>query len=105
MATKKEIQPKKVEQPVSKPQVKPVAKSKEADKAKKPVKSEKSGKPNKIKQWWQETIGELRKVTWPTTKQAWALTKVVLIVMAVMSLFLGLMDFIFSELLALLVSL
>ena len=51
MATKNEIQPKKVEQPVSKPQVKPVAKSKEADKAKKPVKSEKSGKPNKIKQW------------------------------------------------------
>jgi len=44
-------------------------------------------------------------VTWPTTKQAWALTKVVLIVMTVMSLFLGLMDFIFSELMALLVSL
>ncbi len=104
MATKNEIQPKKVAQS-GKPQVKPVTKPKAAIKAKRSAKAEKSGKPNKIKQWWQETMGELRKVTWPTTKQAWALTKVVLIVMTVMSLFLGLMDFIFSELMALLVSL
>ena len=31
-----------------------------------------------ISRWWRETIGELRKVTWPTKKEAWQTTKVVL---------------------------
>ena len=33
-----------------------------------------------ISRYWRETVGELRKVTWPTPKEAWALTKIVLIV-------------------------
>ena len=52
-------------------------------------------KPNffdKIKRFWRETVGELRKVTWPTPEEAWALTKVVLIVTVIMSIILGLMD-------------
>ena len=62
-------------------------------------------KPNifdKIKRFWRETIGELRKVTWPTPPEAWALTKVVLIVTVIMSLILGLMDFVFQKLIGLL---
>ena len=27
-------------------------------------------KPNKIQKWWNETVGELRKVTWPTKEEA-----------------------------------
>lgn len=59
-------------------------------------------RPNRIVRWWRETIGELRKVTWPTPKEAWRLTKLVLIVMAGMSVLLGIFDFIFSQLIALL---
>ena len=52
-------------------------------------------KPNRIKRWWRETVGELRKVTWPTPKEAWRLTKLVLIVMVAMSVLLGIFDYIF----------
>ena len=51
---------------------------------------------------WRETIGELRKVSWPTPKQAWRLTKIVVVVMALMSAVLGLADLIFSNLISLL---
>ncbi|MFZ3071209.1 MAG: preprotein translocase subunit SecE [Anaerolineaceae bacterium] len=64
-------------------------------------------KPNifqRIKRFWRETIGELRKVTWPTPEEAWALTKVVLIVTVIMAAILGLMDFAFSQLIGLLVA-
>ncbi len=64
-------------------------------------------KPNifqKIKRFWRETIGELRKVTWPTPQEAWALTKLVLIVTVIMAALLGFMDFVFSQLIKLLVA-
>ncbi len=64
----------------------------------------KEGKPNRIKRWWRETIGELRKVTWPTPKEAWRLTKLVLIVMVAMSVLLGIFDYIFSTLITLMYS-
>ena len=51
-----------------------------------------------IAKWWRETTGELRKVTWPTPKDAWQLTKVVLLVLVAMSAFLGFFDFLFSNL-------
>ena len=51
---------------------------------------------------WRETIGELRKVSWPTPKPAWRLTKIVVVVMALMSAVLGLADLIFSNLISLL---
>jgi len=62
---------------------------------------EKVKQPNRISRWWRETIGELRKVSWPTTPDAWRLTKIVLVVMVLMSLVLGLLDFVFSALIAL----
>ena len=45
--------------------------------------AQKEKKPNliqKTKTWWRQTIGELRKVTWPTREEALALTRIVLIV-------------------------
>jgi preprotein translocase subunit SecE len=64
----------------------------------------KDKKPNAIKRLWRETVGELRKVTWPTPREAWKLTRVVLVVMFLMSAFLGLMDFVFSKLMTLLLA-
>ncbi len=52
---------------------------------------------NFITRYLRETIGELRKVTWPTRKEAYSLTIVVLIVIALMSAFLGVLDFIYSR--------
>jgi preprotein translocase subunit SecE len=46
----------------------------------------------------RETRGEIRKVTWPTREESRRLTAIVLGVTAVMSLFLGILDFIFSNL-------
>ena len=56
-----------------------------------------------ISRYWRETVGELRKVTWPTPKEAWALTKIVLIVTVIMAAILGILDFAFSQLIGLLV--
>ena len=82
-----------------------------AETAKTPVKAKKDDKekslpkqPNRIVKWYRETIGELRKVTWPTPKEAWQLTKVVLVVMLATSVLLGSLDFIFSKLIGLLAS-
>jgi preprotein translocase subunit SecE len=53
-------------------------------------------KPNAIQRFWRETLGELRKVSWPTPQEALNLTRIVLIVLLVMAAFLGLLDFGFS---------
>ena len=52
---------------------------------------------NRFTRFFRETIGELRKVTWPTRQEAINLTIVVLIVIALMSVFLGVLDFIYSQ--------
>ena len=65
---------------------------------------EKEKKPNAIRKWYHETMGELRKVSWPTMKEAWRLTRIVLIVMAAMSAVLGLLDYVFSQLVTLLLA-
>jgi preprotein translocase subunit SecE len=61
--------------------------------------------PNAIVRFFRETTGELRKVSWPTRQEALNLTLVVLVVTASMSLFLGLLDFLFTRLFRLLISL
>jgi preprotein translocase subunit SecE len=58
--------------------------------------------PNAIQRYINETIGELRKVNWPTRKEATNLTIVVLIVTLGMGAFLGLLDFLFTRFFALL---
>ena len=69
-------------------------KSKSKDNSKKKRKQIKG-----LAKWWRETQGELRKVNWPTRKNALQMTKVVLLVMAVMSAIFGIFDFLFSRLL------
>ena len=66
-----------------------------------------SEKPNifqRIKRWFKETAGELRKVSWPTREEAIALTRIVLIVTIIMAAILGILDFIFARLVGLLVN-
>ncbi len=59
-------------------------------------------KPNKIQKWWRETVGELRKVTWPTKEEAIKMTKIVIVVVILTAVFLGVVDFVFSRLVGLL---
>jgi preprotein translocase subunit SecE len=56
----------------------------------------------KIQQLVRETIGELRKVSWPTRQEALNLTRIVLIVIFAMAIFLGALDVVFGRLFALL---
>jgi len=67
-------------------------------------KAEKIKKENRVQRWWRETIGELRKVSWPTPQDAWRLTKIVLAVMVSMSVLLGLLDWVFSTLITLILA-
>ena len=59
-------------------------------------------KPNRIQKWWKETVGELRKVTWPTKEDAIKMTKIVIVVVILTAVFLGVVDFVFSRLVGLL---
>jgi len=59
----------------------------------------------KLQRFWRETVGELRKVIWPTPMEAWKMTRLVLVVMVIMAIILGILDFAFSRLISLLVSL
>ncbi|BCY18051.1 MAG: preprotein translocase subunit SecE [Chloroflexi bacterium] len=67
-------------------------------------KNDKVKQPNAIQRWYRETMGELRKVSWPTRQEAQRLTGIVVAVMVAMSLLLGLLDFIFSSLVKLILS-
>ena len=51
---------------------------------------------NAIIRYFRETWFELRKVSWPTRREAVNLTVVVIVVTTVLSLILGLMDWVFS---------
>jgi preprotein translocase subunit SecE len=66
-----------------------------------PDKNLRQKKEGRIKRWWRETVGELRKVTWPTPREAWRLTKIVIMVMIVMGVILGGLDFLFTKLIGL----
>jgi len=63
-----------------------------------------SKKQNAIQRFTRETVGELRKVSWPTRQEAWQLTMIVLVVLAFMSVLLGIIvDGIARQLLNLLI--
>jgi preprotein translocase subunit SecE len=64
-------------------------------------KDEKSKREGAIKRFFRETIGELRRVSWPTWPEARRLTIIVIVVMIIMSLFLWLIDIGATELLSL----
>lgn len=82
----------------AKPEHEPVKVKAEHPIVKAKAEKKKEHKENRFQHWWRETLGEMRKVTWPTPQDAWRLTKIVLMVMAGMSVILGVLDFIFSQL-------
>ena len=54
-----------------------------------------------VRRFYRETVGELRKVTWPTRQEAKNLTIIVILVTFGMSAFLGIVDYLFSRVFAL----
>jgi preprotein translocase subunit SecE len=66
--------------------------------AKKESSRDKKKSSNGIAKWFRETSGELRKVSWPTRSETLNLTKIVLIVLVVMSAFLGSLDWLYFNL-------
>ena len=64
--------------------------------------AEKAKKQNVIQGFFRETVGELRKVSWPTVPEARRLTVLVLIVMVIMGIYLSLVDWVAGQLLNLL---
>ena len=65
-------------------------------------KEKRARKPGGIQAWYRETLGELRKVSWPTWPEARRLTGLVLLVMVVMGILLGGVDLLAREALNLL---
>jgi preprotein translocase subunit SecE len=64
----------------------------------------KSKKTNPVQQYFRETIGELKKVSWPTRREAFQLTGLVIAVMVVVGIILGVTDGAARQLLGLLLS-
>jgi preprotein translocase subunit SecE len=52
---------------------------------------------HKIQKFFQETVGELRKVSWPTRQEAIRLTEIVIIVIFIMAAILGGLDWIYAK--------
>jgi preprotein translocase subunit SecE len=61
--------------------------------------------PNFIVRYYRETVGELRKVVWPTREEALRLTGIVLFVIFVTAVVLGAFDWLFAQLFKVLVNL
>ncbi len=61
--------------------------------------TDRTKKQNAVQRYFQETAGELRKVSWPTRQEATQLTIIVLAVMVIMGLFLGFVDVLANRLL------
>ncbi len=59
--------------------------------------------PKKIAKFLRDVVHELRRVTWPTRKALLTYTVVVLVTIAIFGVLLGLYDFIFLQLVELLV--
>ncbi|MBC8265199.1 MAG: preprotein translocase subunit SecE [Anaerolineales bacterium] len=60
-------------------------------------------KENAIIRYFKETRAELRKVSWPTRRQAINLTLVVLAATLFMAVLLGAIDYLFAQLFALII--
>jgi preprotein translocase subunit SecE len=48
--------------------------------------------PNFVQRYYRETVGELKKVNWPTRQEAINMTILVVIVLVIMTIFLGSVD-------------
>ena len=67
------------------------------------AKGEKSKGENRVQRFFRETMGELRRVTWPTWLEARNLTVVVIIVLVAMAIFLWLVDISATKLLSIVI--
>lgn len=56
---------------------------------------------NRFAQFYRETTAELRKVVWPTRDEAIRLTGIVIAVVIAMSIFLGAVDYILTQIMRL----
>ncbi len=50
-----------------------------------------------VQRFFQETLGELRKVSWPTRQEAIRLTEIVIIVIGIMAIILGGLDWVYAK--------
>ena len=71
--------------------------------AKREITKRKRGNP--ISRYLRETSAELRKVTWPSRPDALRLTGLVLVVVFISSAVLGLLDYVFAQVVRFLISL
>jgi preprotein translocase subunit SecE len=58
----------------------------------KPAVKKERKEPNFVTRYYKETVGELRKVNWPTRQEATNMTILVVIVLVIMTIFLGTVD-------------
>ncbi len=56
-----------------------------------------------VRNYYRETVGELRKVDWPSNKETYNLTIIVLITVILSALFLGMWDYLFEYIIGLLI--
>ena len=61
------------------------------------IKKEAPRQPNALQKYFRETVGELRKVSWPSRQEATNLTGIVLVVILVLSTFLWILDVLYSR--------
>jgi preprotein translocase subunit SecE len=59
---------------------------------------------HKVQRFFQETLGELRKVSWPSRQEAIRLTEIVLVVIFLMALILGGLDWLYAKFFGVLLS-
>ncbi|MCX7607635.1 MAG: preprotein translocase subunit SecE [Anaerolineales bacterium] len=60
-------------------------------------KDEKPKREGALKRFVRETVAELRRVSWPTWPEARRLTWIVIVVVIVMAIFLGTIDFVGAQ--------
>ena len=79
---------------------KSVSKTKARSKPKRQTKKRAAStrKTNAVTRFFRETIGELRKVSWPTWPDSLRMTKIVITVLAIMSALLGTLDLLYVRL-------
>ncbi len=68
-------------------------------------KAQSAAQVNPVVKYFRETRGELRKVTWPTREDALRLTRIVILTSLGFAVFLGALDFVFSQVVNFLVGL
>jgi preprotein translocase subunit SecE len=69
-----------------------------------PEKTGMAAKAQELKEFFEEAQGELKKVTWPTRKETMTTCVAVMILVTVMSLFLGIVDLGLSKVVELVLS-